>query len=203
MAAEPAPEAEAERAELRLVVGLQDEPDRLLDQLVGPGGDAQRTRLAILLGDVDPPDGLPAPIIVPQELADCLDLLQAHPVDGLAVDPAVMAPRSSRSWRTPRPGGLHDRGVGTPVPGRASSSSVREDSINLWIAAFAALLRGDLGPPNTCPPSPCPRLYAGRLATMGAPSPWGSRPLGDPVFRSIRRIEQGFRTPSRTLQVSR
>jgi hypothetical protein len=38
-----------------------------------------------------------------------------------------------------------------------------------------------------CPPSPCPPRYERRLATMGTPSPWGSRPVGDPAFRSSGR----------------
>ena len=47
----------------------------------------QGTRLAILLGDVDASDGFPDPITVPQELADCSDLHQAHPINGFPVDP--------------------------------------------------------------------------------------------------------------------
>jgi len=38
-----------------------------------------------------------------------------------------------------------------------------------------------------CPPSPCPPRYERRLATTGTPSPWGSRPVGDPAFRSSGR----------------
>ena len=38
----------------------------------------------------------------------------------------------------------------------------------------------------TYPPSPCGRLSRPRT-TMGAPSPWGSRPAGDPAFPIGRR----------------
>jgi len=39
----------------------------------------------------------------------------------------------------------------------------------------------------TCRPLSCPRHCPGHLATMAAPSPWGSRLVGDPVFTFVRR----------------
>src|SRR6185437_3514592 len=128
MAAESAPETEAERAELRLVVSLQDELDHLLDQFVRPGGYPQGTRLAVLLGDVDAPDWLPDPITVPQELADCLELLQAHPIDSLAVDPSGQG-----TIVLPDLGVCLDQEVFTtqvsihPLQTEPSLSSIRED----------------------------------------------------------------------------
>ncbi len=39
-----------------------------------------------------------------------------------------------------------------------------------------------------CRPSSCLKHYPEHLATMAAPSPWDSRPLGDPAFTSVKRI---------------
>jgi len=39
----------------------------------------------------------------------------------------------------------------------------------------------------TCSPSSCLRHYPERWATMGTPSPWGSRQTGDPAFAHVRR----------------
>jgi len=53
-----------------------------------------------------------------------------------------------------------------------------------------------------CPPSPCPKHYLEHLSTMGTPSPWASRLLGDPEVHSfpcsvrrsvVRRLARSFR----------
>jgi hypothetical protein len=46
----------------------------------------------------------------------------------------------------------------------------------------------------TCPASPCGRLSRPRT-TIGAPSPWGSHPLGDPEFLLRRTSERGTGVP--------
>jgi hypothetical protein len=40
---------------------------------------------------------------------------------------------------------------------------------------------------TACSPSPWSGRYPDPLSTMGTPSPWDSRPLGDPVFAFARR----------------
>src|SRR5262249_40801865 len=51
---------------------------------------------------------------------------------------------------------------------------------------------------STCRPSPCSRL-SGPPSTMTAPSPWASRPLGDPVFPRRSTSERGLGAPRMTL----
>src|SRR5262249_988550 len=85
VAAQAGPEAEAVLAELRLVVRLQNQLDRLLNEAIPPARDPERTRATALLRDVNAPHGLPGPVAVLERLRDLLDLRAAHPIDGLAV----------------------------------------------------------------------------------------------------------------------
>src|SRR5262249_48605111 len=47
---------------------------------------------------------------------------------------------------------------------------------------------------STCPPSPCVRLSRTRTTTR-TPSPWGSRPVGDPEFSAHRTYQHGLGRP--------
>src|SRR5215469_13850516 len=71
-----------------------------------------------------------------------------------------------------------------PLPNRACHfhgtrlSSFRE-SLGVGVLHCAAFLLSSHTP---CSPSPCLRHCPQRLSTMGTPSPWDSRPVGDPTF---------------------
>ena len=62
-----------------------------------------------------------------------------------------------------------------------------------------------LTPRSTCAPSPCGRLSrppwraATPATTTGTPSPWGSRPLGDPVVRPRCTYRARHRLPTHPL----
>src|SRR5947209_4756766 len=58
---------------------------------------------------------------------------------------------------------------GSPVPGL------------IWVSAIGITPTSTLMFRQTCPPLPCTGLSPAQT-TMGAPSPWGSRPLGDLEF---------------------
>src|SRR4051812_11205355 len=87
MAAPARPEAVGVGAELLFVVWLQQRPEHLLHQLVGPGRDAQRSQLAVRLLDVGPANGSP---LEPSQLElgdDLVDFLDAHTVHRLLGGP--------------------------------------------------------------------------------------------------------------------
>ena len=52
---------------------------------------------------------------------------------------------------------------------------------------------------SICRPSPCSGRYPDRSSTMAAPSPWDSRPVGDPAFTLMRRLAR-LGCPVRFLQ---
>src|SRR6266536_2151726 len=66
--------------ELRVVVGVQDEPEHLLQQFVRPGGQSERTPFPVRLRDVRPPDRRPAIPLEAHGVDDGIDLRQAGPV---------------------------------------------------------------------------------------------------------------------------
>jgi hypothetical protein len=74
--------------ELRLVVGLQQQPDDLLEQLVRPGWQPQRALLrGVLLLDVSAPHRGPPVALRLERPDDRLDLAEGHAVHGLARGP--------------------------------------------------------------------------------------------------------------------
>src|SRR5438067_577720 len=71
--------------ELRLVVGVQDQAEHLLEHFIGPSWDAERTLLfgRVLLLDIRPSDWRPVIPSGAQSLDDGIDFRQRHPIGGL------------------------------------------------------------------------------------------------------------------------
>ena len=75
------------RAKLWLVVGLQDEPDRLLKQLVRPGRYTQRAQFAVLLRYVDPSHWSPSKPFLAKLADEGFDFLERHGIYRFAGGP--------------------------------------------------------------------------------------------------------------------
>ena len=60
-----------------------------------------------------------------------------------------------------------------------------------WVQVAAHLVPFLLSPVIHLFPFPCLRHYPEPSGTMGTPSPWGSRPLGDPALTLVRRRVRG------------
>src|SRR6266851_35562 len=81
------------RGELRLEVGLQDQADDFLQQLVRPDGNAERALLGrVLLLDVDAPGWRPSVALEAQGLDDRIDVRQGHAVGRFGGDSRCQRP---------------------------------------------------------------------------------------------------------------
>src|SRR5262245_40298182 len=94
------PKAVRMRAELRLVVGVQQGAQHFLQQFVRPGRYPERSHLPRLFGDIRPPDRGPSIALQAQRVNERIDLPQRHGIHGfrrrarghrtvVAVDPPV------------------------------------------------------------------------------------------------------------------
>jgi hypothetical protein len=103
---------------------------------------------------------------------------------GQSDDPgaSLRAPPDCIRDSTPRSAAHSFQAYRSPVAGFSGG--------RLWVSHLppSLLLR------STCPPSPCGRLSRSPTP-MGAPSPWGSRPLGDLVVLGCGTSEPGLGRP--------
>src|SRR5258708_1189829 len=187
------------RAKLWLVVGFQDEPDYLLQQLVRPGWYTQGTQFAVLLRYVGPSHWGPSKPLLAKLTNECFDFLERHGIYSFAGYPfghsSLVGIQASvghqiQVWIVPFSIEVFQR-----QPSFATFMNDSQDRVGVPHLAYLLSSQDRM----TCLPSPCKRLSRSRI-TMEAPSPFASRRVGDPVFRLGCTYRAHRRRPTHSLQ---
>ena len=194
MASSSWPETMRVGAELRLVVCVQYGSHHFLQHLIGPRRDAEWSQFSILLGDVNSADREPSISFLAEECDDVLDLPRRHAIHGFVGN--TFCQRTIVSIETSVRLEVQIRVIEASIgvfQSQTASASFGDDGQCRFGVSHVAYLYGYC-PLTTCPASPCVRLSRTRT-TIGTPSPWGSRPLGDLDFPCCHTSERGLGSP--------